>query len=378
MGKLSILIGISIFSLLLILFFHTPSRRITPRHRRLRLRLRSNFTFNQPLHRQQQDHYAPFDPLIANIQLRREDEEWQNHSLDPSQSDAADSHPEWEEFINDEDRFNVTERLSSLFPNIDVNPTDGFISVEELTRWNWQQAMNAALHRTEREFETHDEDRDGFVSFAEYEPPSWVMAAGNNSSSGYDIGWWNEEHFNASDADGNGALDMSEFNDFLHPADSRNPKLLLWLCRDVVRERDNSKDGKLNFSEFSPAIFDLVRRVDEDYGSLSSDDDQMEARAKKMFLELDKDEDGYLSATELLPVIGKIHPSEAYYARQQAEYIISQADSDNDELLTLNDMINNPWTLLFKENRICDKRKRRRESSTIFKRFCFRHNISYR
>ncbi|XP_022999248.1 reticulocalbin-2-like isoform X2 [Cucurbita maxima] len=340
MGKLSIFIYISIFSLLLILFFHTPSRRITPRHRRLRLR--SNFTFNQPLHRQQQDHYAPFDPLIANIQLRREDEEWQNHSLGPSQSDAADSHPEWEEFINDEDRFNVTERLSSLFPNIDVNPTDGFISVEELTRWNWQQAMNAALHRTEREFETHDEDRDGFVSFAEYEPPSWVMAAGN-SSSGYDIGWWNEEHFNASDADGNGALDMSEFNDFLHPADSRNPKLLLWLCRDVVRERDNSKDGKLSFSEFSPAIFDLVRRVDEDYGSLSWDDDQMEARAKKMFLELDKDEDGYLSATELLPVIGKIHPSEAYYAKQQAEYIISQADSDNDELLTLNDMIDNPF-----------------------------------
>ena len=59
-----------------------------------------------------------------------------------------------------------------------------------------------------------------------------------------------------------------------------------------IRERDNSKDGKLSFSEFSPAIFDLVRRVDEDYGSLSSDDDQMEARAKKMFLELDKDEDG--------------------------------------------------------------------------------------
>lgn len=63
-----------------------------------------------------------------------------------------------------------------------MNPTDGFISVEELTRWNWQQAMNAALHRTEREFETHDEDRDGFVSFSEYEPPSWVMAAGRSSS----------------------------------------------------------------------------------------------------------------------------------------------------------------------------------------------------
>lgn len=32
----------------------------------------------------------------------------------------------------------------------------------------------------------------------------------------------------------------------------------------------------------------------------------------------------YLSDVELLPVIGKIHPSERYYAKQQADYIISQ------------------------------------------------------
>ncbi|XP_038892509.1 calumenin-B-like [Benincasa hispida] len=338
MGKLAILIYISIFSLLLILISHTPTRRLRLRHRRLRLR--SNFTFNPLLHRQQHDHYIPFDPLIADIQLRREDDEWQKHSL--QHSAAADSHPEWEEFINDEDRFNVTERLFWLFPKIDVDPSDGFVSAEELTRWNLQQAMNEALHRTEKEFQSHDDNRDGFVSFAEYEPPTWVLAAGNDSF-GYDIGWWNEEHFNASDADGDGVLDINEFNDFLHPADSKSPKLLLWLCADVVRERDNDKDGKLNFSEFFPRIFDLVRRVDEDYSSLNWDDDELEARAKKMFSNLDKNSDGYLSTTELLPIIGKIHPPEAYYAKQQAEYIISLADSDNDGLLTLNDMIDNPF-----------------------------------
>ena len=32
----------------------------------------------------------------------------------------------------------------------------------------------------------------------------------------------------------------------------------------------------------------------------------------------------YLSDVELLPIIGKIHPSEQYYAKQQADYIISQ------------------------------------------------------
>jgi len=32
----------------------------------------------------------------------------------------------------------------------------------------------------------------------------------------------------------------------------------------------------------------------------------------------------YLSDIELLPIIGKLHPSEHYYAKQQADYIISQ------------------------------------------------------
>jgi calumenin len=29
------------------------------------------------------------------------------------------------------------------------------------------------------------------------------MSCPDNNSFGYDMGWWKEEHFNASDADGN-------------------------------------------------------------------------------------------------------------------------------------------------------------------------------
>lgn len=35
----------------------------------------------------------------------------------------------------------------------------------------------------------------------------------DNSSHGYDMGWWREEHFNASDADGDGFLNITEFNE---------------------------------------------------------------------------------------------------------------------------------------------------------------------
>lgn len=34
-----------------------------------------------------------------------------------------------------------------------------------------------------------------------------------SDSSGNDMGWWKEEHFNASDADGDGLLNITEFNE---------------------------------------------------------------------------------------------------------------------------------------------------------------------
>lgn len=97
---------------------------------------------------------------------------------------GEESQPEWEDFadaedyINDDNRFNVTDRLMLLFPKIDVDPVDGFVTVEELTEWNLHQAQRETLHRTQRELETHDKNHDGFVSFSEYEPPSWVRNSG--------------------------------------------------------------------------------------------------------------------------------------------------------------------------------------------------------
>lgn len=248
-----------------------------------------------------------------------------------------------EDYLNDEQKFNVTNRLILLFPKIDVSPADGYVTESELTEWNLQQAEKEVLHRTQRELEIHDKNHDGFVSFAEYEPPSWVQLS-DNSSLGYDMGWWKEEHFNASDADGDGLLNITEFNDFLHPADSKSQKLLQWLCKEEVRERDSNRDGKIDFKEFFHGLFDLVRSYgEENHNDSHTSDDLADAPAKKLFAELDKDHDGLLSDVELLPVIGKLHPSEHYYAKQQADYTISQADADKDGRLTLFEMMENPY-----------------------------------
>lgn len=185
--------------------------------------------------------------------------------------------------------------------------------------------------------ELHDKNHDGFVAFGEYEPPVWARQL-DDEGSGAKWGWWREEHFNASDVDGDGLLNKTEFNDFLHPADSVNPKLIHWLCQEEIRERDKDKDGKLSFQEYFHGLFDSIRNYDDDHNQSDSD-----APAKKLFAQLDLNNDGFLTVDEIQPVIGNLHPSERFYAKQQAEYVLQQADSDNDGRLSLQEMIEHPY-----------------------------------
>ncbi|GAB2215341.1 hypothetical protein Droror1_Dr00019724 [Drosera rotundifolia] len=350
-SNLSVILYITIAISLLIFISYSPSsppssspKPYHHRHRHRRLKLRSNFTF--PNHHEP----IPFDPIVADIERKREDKEWEKRKYEIEEAEAMgeEGQPEWEEFmdaedyLNDEERFNMTSRLLILFPKIDVG-RDGKVSVEELTEWVVGMSRKEVLHRTERELEVHDKNKDGFVAYDEYEAPSWARASDSNNF-GYEVGWWKEEHFNASDVDGDGLLNITEFNNFLHPADSTNPKLLQWLCKEEVRERDTDKDGKVNFNEFFRGLFDLVRNYKEEgYDSSSHSDSSGEAPARKLFSELDKDGDSFLSDTELLPIIGILQPSEQYYAKQQADYIMSQADIDKDGYLSLEEMIENPY-----------------------------------
>ncbi|GMG98926.1 hypothetical protein Nepgr_000766 [Nepenthes gracilis] len=346
MGKLSAVLYLTIAAALLLFISYSPNPNTSDHHQHRRLKLRSNFTFLSGRGGDKQQYHEPvaFDPLVADIERHREDKEWEKMYIEQHHKEfafeAAQGHepqPEWEDFMDAEDYLNDEERF-----NIDVAPADGLVSEEELTEWIVEQARREALHRTQREMEVHDINRDGSLSFAEYEPPSWAKSSDSNTF-GYDMGWWKEEHFNASDVNGDGLLNITEFNDFLHPADTKNPKLLQWLCKEEIRERDTDKDGKVNFNEFFHGIFDLVRNYGEGHNSSNHPDDSAEAPSRKLFAQLDKDGDGLLSDADLLPIIEKLHPSEHSYAKQQADYIISQADTDKDRRLTLSEMVESPY-----------------------------------
>jgi hypothetical protein len=118
-------------------------------------------------------HAASFDPTIAELERRLDDKEWEREHYSLLHGAEPDDHmKEWEEFlkdeedfINDDERFNVADRIRELFPKIDVAPQDGFVSLDELTTWNLQQARADQHHRSAREMELYNKDGDGIVSF---------------------------------------------------------------------------------------------------------------------------------------------------------------------------------------------------------------------
>jgi Ca2+-binding EF-hand superfamily protein len=109
----------------------------------------------------------------------------------------------------------------------------------------------------------------------------------------------------------------------------------------LFRERDKDNDGKLNFQEFYNGLFYSIRHFDEE--ASTDDSNASDAPARKSFTHLDLDNDGLLSADELKPIIGNLHPPEHFYAKQQADYVITQADTNKDGQLSLQEMIENPY-----------------------------------
>ncbi|CAO2203789.1 unnamed protein product, partial [Urochloa humidicola] len=330
-------------------------------HRRLKLHPKSSPSSSAAAsggsggqHHQQQNyhhHAASFDPAIAELERRLDDKEWEREHYrllhgDEDGGEPDDHMKEWEEFlkeeedfINDDDRFNLADRIRALFPKIDISPTDGFVSLDELTSWNLEQARASQHHRSAREMELYDKKGEGIVSFE-----TFITLRQESHGEGNMLGfpWWKEEHFNASDANGDGFLDKSEFNDFLNPSDSDNPKIISLLSRQEIRQRDKDGDGKLNFDEYFNGLHDHIHGYDDENADISHIGNM--TAAKDRFSKLDKDNDGFISDHELQPVLDKLYLSERYYARQQAIHAISEADKDHDGRLTLDEMIDNPYT----------------------------------
>ncbi|EMS64995.1 hypothetical protein TRIUR3_25358 [Triticum urartu] len=330
---LTLVLALASASLLFLLVHLSPSSPSAHPHPHRRLRLRGAHL----RHGGATPHQIPFDPVIADLERRLDDREWERLAAAGLHAPGMESAPVPEdladyedEYINDAVRFNMTLRVAALFPKIDVDPADDAVTGAELAAWNLASARREVLHRTARELDLHDRDHDGRVAFSEYERPSWAWRFDGLTVFGETLiitqpvmGW-----------DGG----------------RRGTSMLrIWTALWVSRSHMKTTSPYSEFGLLRIIILILaesqticaVRHYDDE--TSTDDSNGSDAPARKSFSQLDLDNDGLLSADELKPIIGKLHPAENFYAKQQADYVISQADTNKDGQLSLNEMIENPY-----------------------------------
>lgn len=287
-------------------------------------------------------HHVPFGPFATELEVLLHASE--QHGLPDLRTfhDTLDRLPDLDAALVPLDRYfgsdgalSVRERLVYLFAMLDRSPKDGGISHAELEAWLHRQAAERLGALTRREMEKHDKDGDGAVTLHEYlgvDPDQDIDWS--NTEHGKP-GWW-QHKFASADRDESGALDTVEFNDFLHPEDSGQEKVHLWILKDKLSEMDRDRDGRLSLGEF----MDQSHRID--HISVAQHDgghDFGRAEAEKRFRELDADMDNYLTVEEARPVIQSLLAGEFSYATSHAK-LLMKADDDGDSKLSLEEMLN--------------------------------------
>uniref|UniRef100_A0A7S0SPZ6 EF-hand domain-containing protein n=1 Tax=Mantoniella antarctica TaxID=81844 RepID=A0A7S0SPZ6_9CHLO len=270
--------------------------------------------------------------------------------------------------------FNVTQRLQEIFPLMDVDH-DGHISKAELKQWHLEQGKNSSLRRAASEFETSDNDKDGYISLKEYLEEDFEARLDAEDGTDFDhMGDYNKKWirntritFNLSDANHDGKLNADEFYMFLHPEESgAAAKLVQHLVQQDVNDHDRDHDGKLNFTEFYEGMYSELEEqevnpfggeVDEsekeagvkegpedDDPDGSKEESKKEARAHEMFEQLDTDKDGKVTPDEVRAnkaALKRLHPTEDDTASDQTDHLVEEADGNKDGKLTLSEIMLN-------------------------------------
>ncbi|GJP50160.1 hypothetical protein CLOM_g9296 [Closterium sp. NIES-68] len=303
-----------------------------------------------------------------------------------------------------ESKVNVSSRIRTLFPLIDTDERDGYISLNELAMWQVQQAHRSSAHRTRREMEITDANHDGLISLKEYLQDD---SDGDEVASEWDeslLSFVNlsKARFPMADMDGDGQLNEEEFNAFLHPEDSHNENLTRSVRDEEFKAHDKDGDGRLSFEEFFESAWEEVKAFDDEYEKWEEhrfaphpdtlklpseghdhghghahhahghdrhnahehgqhghhghehghveEEKPLEVRreeARRRFQDSDLNDDGFVDVNEFADnLLYALAPNEYHFAEEQAKHMLTQADDNKDKHLSLDEMLRN-WTAFY-------------------------------
>uniref|UniRef100_A0A1A8KH61 Reticulocalbin 2 n=2 Tax=Nothobranchius TaxID=28779 RepID=A0A1A8KH61_NOTKU len=224
--------------------------------------------------------------------------------------------------------------MMDIFKKIDTTG-DNLLSPEEITLWIQHVYRNYALEDAEERFPEFDVNKDGIVTWEEYNSVAHdqllnfddnVVLEDPEQESLRHLLLKEKRRFYFADMDGTPGLNVTEFLAFTHP--SEVDYMADFAIEDVLSEYDTNKDGFITLSEF--------------IGDARSEGDtpsQWEIEETVRFKELyDQDGDGRLNRDEQLRWVA---PNSYGSAREEALHLIKEMDLDGDGRISLAEVLKN-------------------------------------
>ncbi|KAL0894389.1 hypothetical protein ABMA27_013011 [Loxostege sticticalis] len=218
------------------------------------------------------------------------------------------------------------QRLSLLLPKMDLNG-DQNIDRLELKKWILNSFVKLSQEEAVERMSEVDDNRDGVVSWAEYLQDAFgvdteeEVGPEDTGDSGMLLRE-EKEMFKAADINGDGALDVVEFEVFTNPEE--HTLMHPYLVNQTLREKDKNRDGRIDFNEY--------------VGERGSQEDKawLVAERDKFDHELDSNGDGVLD----MPEIEKwVIPDNEEIAEEEVDHLFASADDDHDDLLSFAEVL---------------------------------------
>ncbi|XP_050362663.1 calumenin-B [Nymphalis io] len=227
-------------------------------------------------------------------------------------------------------------RLGVIVDKIDADK-DGFVSLVELKDWIRYTQKRYIEEDVDRHWKQHNPNNDDLITWETYRKNVYGFMEGmsesdlkNNEGFTYtNLLKRDRRRWHYADSDKDDALNRTEFGGFLHPEDHGSMRDIVVL--ETLEDIDKDKDGKVSLEEY---IGDMYKP--EEGETIEDEPDWVKQEREQFAGYRDTNKDGFMDEHEVKDWIA---PPEFDHAEAEARHLVFEADSDADEKLTKEEIL---------------------------------------